>query len=104
MEIKVSIPLGKEVFSAMNGPFCCTWPHWNQAFFEDFEISREFLITSLKKIHSKCQKSSQKPSLQFGQVQRKGPFIAENTSLPVGKLYFNFRTKESSIPLQSTGK
>ena len=42
--------------------------------------------------------SSQKPSFQFGQVQRKGPLIAENTSLPVGKLYFNFRTKESSIP------
>ena len=42
--------------------------------------------------------SSQKPSFQFGQVQQKGPLIAENTSLPVGKLYFNFRTKESSIP------
>ncbi len=60
-------------------------------------MTKKIFNNFVKKNSLEISKSSQKPLFQFGQVQRKGPIIAENTSLPVGKHYFNFRTKESSI-------
>ena len=41
MEIKVSFPLGKEVFSAMD---LFVVPGRIEGFFEDVDISREFLL------------------------------------------------------------
>ena len=70
--INSSFPLGKQVFSAINWPFCCTWPHWNEVFFEDFDISREFLITSLKKF-TRNIKILSKPLIPMGDPYRPRP-------------------------------
>ena len=42
----------------------------------------------VKKNSLEISKSSQNPSFQFGQVQRKGQIKAEKTFLPIGKLFF----------------
>ena len=94
--INSSFPLGKEVFSAINWPFCCTWPHWNEVFFEDFDNSREFLITSLKKF-TRNIKILSKPLIPIrpGTTQRSNK--SGKNLFAHRKTFFYFPTKESSI-------
>ena len=100
--INSSFPLGKEVFSAINWPFCCTWPHWNEFFFEDCDISREFLITSLKKF-TRNIKILSKPLIPIrpGTTQRSNK--SGKNLFAHRKTFFYFPTKESSIPFWGEG-
>ena len=52
--------MGKKVFSAFIWPLRCTWPNWNEGFWEDFDISSEFFLTKLLKIHEKYQNPRKK--------------------------------------------